>query len=1070
MLFSLYIVLLKKGSVMNTNSFTVYNASAGSGKTFTLVKEYLKTLFSSYNKDKYKNILAITFTNKAVAEMKGRILENLKGFAAPEILLLNVPEELKDQQQMFAIIASELALDTIKLHKKAIRIQDAILNNYAAFDVVTIDTFTHRIIRTFAYDLKLPQNFEVALDTEDVLQEAIGNVLLKVGEDKKLTKLLIDFALQKADDDKSWDIALDLYRVSKLLLNENEVKHLTLLKDKTLKDFDVLKGTINEKLKQAQSELIMIAKTIIKDFESVGITEGDIKSIVIYFSKLAKEDFSTKYGLVWQTKLLEGGTLYPKRVDGAIAASIDEMQSRIASDFSKTKELFHEISFLKNIQKSIVPLSVLNVVNKELQAIKEEQNILLISEFNKIISNEIKGQPAPFIYERIGERYQNYFIDEFQDTSEMQWQNLIPLTENALMTEPKPNEQHSLLIVGDAKQAIYRWRGGKPEQFIDLYEDENPFYIKKSLENLDTNYRSYSEVVDFNNSFFSFLSDRFQNEIHKELYKIGNSQKQNAKKGGYVKMSFVDNVIEEEATPLYQEKVLEAIQEALKQGFVKADICIVTRKKKDGIAIADFLVEKGISIISSETLLVNKSKEVRFIISLLTYLLQSENMNSKIELLNYLYHKLPVVRSEHEFYFELLQLSPEDLFKELAISYQIQFDYQAVQTLPFYELVEQVIRAFSLVESSDAYVQYFLDEVLSFSQKKSTGIQGFLEYWELKKEKLSIVAPEGKDAITLMTIHKSKGLEFPVIIFPFAELDIYKEQDSKVWFPINKEEYNGFSEAYLHFNKEIESYGDVGEKLWEERRTQLELDNINLLYVALTRPKEQLYIISKKVVHKKTGDENMNLFSGFFISFLKKIGKWQDDVDDYEFGGVLKKSNPTVIKETNKLKFISSSRLDHNLAVLTKAGYLWNSEQENAIEKGNLMHLILSRILYARDVDIVFQELISNGILNKEQEQELKPLLINLVSESELAIYFEEDLEVFNEREIANKEGKTRIPDRVVFKGNKVTVIDYKTGAFDKKHERQVKSYASLLQEMNYEVDKKLLVYLDDKIKIIEVK
>jgi len=1054
---------------MSTNSFTVYNASAGSGKTFTLVKEYLKALFSSYNKNKYKNILAVTFTNKAVAEMKGRILENLKGFATPEILSLEVPEELKDQQQMFAVIAGELAMDTIQLHKKAIRIQEAILNNYAAFDVVTIDTFTHRIIRTFAYDLKLPQNFEVALDTEDVLQEAIGNVVLKVGEDDKLTKLLIDFALQKADDDKSWDIALDLYKVSKLLLNENEVKHLSLLKDKSLNDFDALKVTLDEKLKLAQGELVVLSKTILQDFESLGISESDIKSIVVYFSKFAKEEFSAKYGLVWQTKLLAGGTVYPKRVDDAIAASIDEMQARIAADFSKTKELFIEISFLKNVQKSIVPLSVLNVVNKELQNIKEEQNILLISEFNKIISNEIKGQPAPFIYERIGERYQNYFIDEFQDTSQMQWQNLVPLTENALMTEPKPNEQHSLLIVGDAKQAIYRWRGGKPEQFIDLYEEENPFYIEKTLENLETNYRSYSEVVDFNNDFFSFLSDRFQNEIHKELYKIGNSQKQNAKKGGYVKMSFVENVLEEEATVLYQEKVLEAIEEALNQGFVKADICIVTRKKKDGIAIADYLVGKGINIISSETLLVNKSKEVRFIISFLNYLLQSENKNSKIDFLNYLYHKLKVVSSEHEFYFELLQRSPEDLFKELAISYQIQFDYEAVQTLPFYELVEQVIRAFSLVESSDAYVQYFLDEVLSFSHKKSTGIQGFLEYWDLKKEKLSIVAPEGKDAITLMTIHKSKGLEFPVIIFPFAELDIYKEQDSKVWFPINKEAYNGFSEAYLHFNKDIELYGDVGEALWEERRTQLELDNINLLYVALTRPKEQLYIISKKAVNKKTGDENMNLFSGFFIGFLKKIGKWQDDVDDYEFGKITKKSNPTIIKETNTLKFISSSRLDHNLAILTKAGYLWDTDQKEAIEKGKLMHLILSKIAYKTDVDIVFQEFIFNGTITTEQEKILKPILINLIEKSEMSIYYEDDLVVFNEREILTKEGGKRVPDRVVFKGNKATVIDYKTGAFDLKHEEQVKEYASLLQEMNYEIDKKLLVYLDSKITIREV-
>ncbi|PHS10795.1 MAG: DNA helicase UvrD [Kordia sp.] len=1054
---------------MNTNSFTVYNASAGSGKTFTLVKEYLKTLFSSHKIDKYKSILAVTFTNKAVAEMKGRILENLKAFADPEILLLTVPENLKDQHQMFSVIANELELDTMQLHKKAIRVQDAILNNYAAFDIVTIDTFTHRIIRTFAYDLKLPQNFEVALDTEDVLQEAIANVLMKVGEDKRLTKLLIDFALHKADDDKSWDIALDLYRVSRLLLNENEVEHVSKLKDKSLEDFDKLKETLENKLTHAKNEIASQSKGILNDFESKGISENDIKSIFGYFSKLAKEDFSIKYGLVWQTKLLNGETLYPKRVSGAVADSIDEMESNISSVFLSTKTLFSEVSFLKNFLKSIVPLSVLNVVNNELQSIKEEQNILLISEFNKIISNEIKGQPAPFIYERIGERYQNYFIDEFQDTSQMQWQNLIPLTENALVTEPKLNEQHSLLIVGDAKQAIYRWRGGKPEQFIDLYEDKNPFYIEKSIENLDTNYRSYSEVVEFNNNFFSFLSHKFQNETHQELYRIGNNQKQNNKKGGFVKVSFVEDVLEEDATVLYQEKVLETIENVLEQGFVKADVCIVTRKKKDGIAIADFLTEKGISIISSETLLVNKSKEVRFIISFLTYLLYPENKNSKMEFLNYLYAKLEVVSSEHEFYIELLQLPPLDIFKELAISHQIQFDYEAIQTLPFYELVEQIIRAFSLVNGSDAYVQYFLDEVLSFSQKKQTGIQGFLEYWELKKDKLSIVAPEGANAITLMTIHKSKGLEFPVIIFPFAELDIYKEQDSKTWYPINSEEYNGFSEAYLHFNKEIESYGEIGERLWKERRAQLELDNINLLYVALTRPKEQLYVISKKAINKKTGEENDNLFSGFFIGFLKQIGKWKEDVDGYEFGEMLKLSIKTEIKEEKELLFTSSSRLDHNLAILAKAGFLWNSEQGGAIEKGNLIHLILSKIKYKRDVDIVFQELVINGVITTEQEESLKPVLTNLIENSEVSVYFNDDLMVFNERAILTKDGKTLIPDRIVFKEKKATVIDYKTGSFDLKHEAQVNSYASVLLDMGYEVDKKLLVYLDDKIKIREV-
>lgn len=417
---------------MSENTFVVYNASAGSGKTFTLVKSYLKTLFSSRDINKYKRILAITFTNKAVAEMKGRILENLKAFSTPEILLKEVPDNLKGAQQMFVIIAEELQIDHSRLHQKAIRIQETILNNYAAFDVVTIDTFTHRLIRTFAYDLKLPQNFEVALDTEDVLQEAISNVLAKVGEDDDLTKLLINFATQKADDDKSWDISLDLYRVSKLLLNENEVKHLELLKDKTLSDFEDLKKTLSEKLITAEDKLVEIAKNRLSDFEQKGIIEGDLKSVFGYFSKLAKQDFNVKYGAVWQTKLVNGDVIYPKRVASGNGALIDDIQSEIASDFEQTKILFYELSFLKNFQKNIVPLSVINVVHQEIQRLKEEQNILLISEFNQIIANEIKDQPAPFIYERLGERYQNYFIDEFQDTSEMQWQNLIPLTENAL--------------------------------------------------------------------------------------------------------------------------------------------------------------------------------------------------------------------------------------------------------------------------------------------------------------------------------------------------------------------------------------------------------------------------------------------------------------------------------------------------------------------------------------------------------------------------------------------------------------------------------------------------------------
>ncbi len=1058
---------------MQQNSFIVYNASAGSGKTYTLVKRYLETLFLSNNKDKFKNILAITFTNKAVSEMKDRILSNLKAYSDDRILTNS--EMFENEYQMFTAISENLSISKLKLHQKAKIIQQAILNNYAAFDVVTIDTFTHRIIRTFAYDLKLSQNFEVVLDTHDVLQEAVNNLVEKVGENNALTQLLIDFAMQKTDDDKSWDISLDLYKISKILLNEGEIKHINLLKDKTLADFSVLNKRILKKIEVTAQKIIEIAKKRITVFEENEITENHINSVYNYFLKYSKNDFSSKYDLVWQMKLLENQTIYPKRVSKDIGAVIDAMQVKIVLDFIHIKKLYYTISFLKNRYKNSVPLSAINSVQKELEELKKEQNILLISEFNSIVFNEIKNQPAPFIYERIGERYQNYFIDEFQDTSELQWKNLIPLVENALVSETK--DKNSLLLVGDAKQAIYRWRGGKAEQFINLYENKikSPFYIEKQIENLDVNWRSYSEIIDFNNKFFTHISNIFANKTHQNLYEIGNKQKENHKKGGLVEVSFVEKGKVEDTTVFYQEKVGEIIQKVLQNGFQLADICVLTRSRKNGIAIADYLTSKQIKIVSSETLLINKSESVQFITSLLAYLINPHYKTKKIEVLFFLHKKMNVNSlkiKENQFYIDFLKLSQKDFFKKLATEYHLQFDYTLAETLPFYELVEYIIRAFNLINYSDAHVQYFLDEVLSFSQKKTTGIVGFLEYWETKKEKLSIVAPQGNNAVTLMTIHKSKGLEFPVVIFPFADDDIYYQIEPKTWYPINKQENESFQEAYLSYNKDLEKYGEIGAELYHEKQSELELDNMNLLYVALTRAKEQLYIVTKLEFDAK-GNEKMNKFSGFLINYLKSIHEWIEDAEadkhTYTFGNPEKQSTATKILDTESIPFISTSRINHNLSIITKSGYIWDTKQQKAIEKGNLIHLILSKIKHQRDLEFVYQDLKENGTLNDAQINELKPVIDKLVLESKVSKYFKEEYTIYNEQIILNATGKINIPDRIAIKNNQAIIIDYKTGEKKEKHHQQLKKYEALLLEIGITTQKKILVYLDNQITTEEV-
>lgn len=1056
---------------MNSNSFTVYNASAGSGKTFTLVKVYLKTLFTSYNKDKYRHILAITFTNKAVAEMKERIITSLKLFSDSTILENTVTDEFKDAKTLLSAIAEELKVTPLEIHKRAVKMHDAILSNYAAFDIVTIDTFTHRVIRTFAHDLKIPQNFEVALETEDFLEEAVNNVISKIGEDPKITKLLVDYAVQKSDEDKSWDISLDIFKTAKLLLNENQIPHLQLLENKTITDFTTLKTLLNNKKTVLEADMQATAKDMLSRFEELGITPSEIKPIHAYFSKLSKGSLNVKYdGAVWQRKLLSGETIYAKsKTSDELASVINTLQKTIADCFSVTKELFFEHHFTSNFLKHLIPLSVLNEVYKSLQQIQEEQNIILISDFNKIISDEIKQQPAPFIYERIGERYQNYFIDEFQDTSEMQWQNLMPLAENALLSEARNNEQNSLMIVGDAKQAIYRWRGGKPEQFIDLYEDEEPFYLKKKVENLDTNYRSYSEIIGFNNEFFTHISAHFVNETHQELYKIGNDQNTNNKKGGYVNLSFIKDVSADESILLYQEKVLEIIENVLKQGFCLADICVVTNKRKEGVAIADYLSEQGISIISSETLLLSKSEEVQFIIKMLRYLATPNQRKYAVDIAHFLYKKLEIKSNEHQFCAKLSSLDVSEMFNYISKHYQLHFDYSLVQTMPLYELVSQIVRSFLLVNKSNAHVHYFLDEVLLFTQKKTANIPDFLDFWELKKEKLSIVAPQGVDAVNIMTVHKSKGLEFPIVIYPFAEKEIYKEIEPKAWLPIDPEMYNGFTEAYISYGKLVENYGESGKILSEKRDSQLQLDALNVLYVALTRPKEQLYIISAKKIIKKTGNENLKRYSGLFINYLKKVNRWEDAIVEYEFGAKEKRSKSTVIAAAEPLSFISESRLNHNLAIVTKSACLWDTDQEAAIEKGNLIHLILSKITYKRDISIVFQELILAGTITQEQQQKLEPIITDLIQNTAVSEYFTEKYTVYNEQPILLKTGNISIPDRVVIVNNVATIIDYKTGTYSPSHEQQVIGYAMALQEMDYKIDKKILIYLSEEIKIVEV-
>ena len=422
--------------MQESSTFQVYNASAGSGKTFILVKEYLKILLNSSDIFTFQKVLAITFTNKAAGEMKERVLSSLQDFS-----------EGKDTD-LLKIILNEISVDKIIIQARSKKILEAILQNYSAFSITTIDSFTYKIIKNFAYDLGLSLNFEVEMDTQSLLNEAVDVLISKIGTDKKLTEILVDYSLDKTDNDASWDITNDLNDFDNILLNEDDIQHFKNLTDKTLDDFSSLKSKLFSHQNELQKAFEKIGNDCLALIEKKGLEPANFfkSTIPNFFRDLVFQSFDINFLSRSETidKAFASNQFYINKTPGNITSIIDQIAPEIRLFHEASKEIYSQYSLNKLALKSIIPLAVLNHINSELENIKIQNNIRLNAEFNQLISDKIKDQPAPFIYERIGQRFQNYFIDEMQDTSILQWQNLIPLIDNTLS-----QEHGSLLLVGD---------------------------------------------------------------------------------------------------------------------------------------------------------------------------------------------------------------------------------------------------------------------------------------------------------------------------------------------------------------------------------------------------------------------------------------------------------------------------------------------------------------------------------------------------------------------------------------------------------------------------------------------
>ena len=1018
--------------------------------------------------DGYRKILAITFTNKAVNEMKSRIVSALYAFSLPEID--------KKNAQMLQQIAEESGLEEIVIREKSKIIIKNIIHNYAAFDISTIDKFTHKVIRSFAHDLDLPMSFDVSLDTEALLQEAVDSIIAKAGTDETLTKLLIDFSLDKTDNDKSWDVSRELMEIGRLLLNENNRTELELFHQATIPDFIEIRKKLQAEIKELKSETKNLAEAILIEIENKGIDlksfsrgtfPNHIKSIID-----EKYNFAKKYTFPEEIQILKA------------AKDRDLIESSAPFFLEKLSiiyDLFGKLSFYEAFLKNLTPLSLLNSISLEIERIQTEQNILSISQFNAIINNEIQNQPAPFIYERLGEKYRHFFIDEFQDTSEMQWNNLIPLIDNALSGEDASGAQGSLMIVGDPKQSIYRWRGGKAEQFISLSKEENPFSNPdKATKFLETNYRSYEQVITFNNDFFKHIANEFDHPDYKYLYENESSQNSNSKLGGFVEIQFLEDLDkseneEETKTDQYLKATLKTIEDTLAQGFDYQDIAVLTRKRKDGVLLANFLTENNIPILSSETLLINNATEVKLILNVLKYIKNNRDDEAKAQMLYFIARNKQTVLPVHDFISEGMKHRNEADFQKWLNDFGIPMDFAFARKNSLYVTTEYIIDHFIKEKKTLSYVQYFMDLVLERTVRLQSSISDFITYWDDNYEKLSIPSPENTNAVKMMTIHKSKGLEFPVVIFPFAEEDYSRSRD-KIWVEIEGFDELNIPKALIDLNKNVREYGVKAQEIFDIKKQEDLLDNINVLYVALTRAEEQLYIISNKKINSK--GELANNMSSLFVSFLQNLNLFSEEENVYPFGEKVRISEKKMLSpeeiEATAPKLITAVEhgidKENTIKIAQREALMWDTSTQKSIEYGNLVHEILSKIQYKKDIEEAISTAIFEGLLVLDQEAKVRSSIEMICNHEELQDFFRVDFKVFNEQNILKKGMPNIKPDRVVIKNNEAYILDYKTGAEHKKHEEQVKQYELALIEMGLNVTKKALVYTqEDDLKIIHL-
>ena len=1024
----------------------ILSASAGSGKTYRLAYKYVHDVIA--DPSAYRAILAVTFTNKATEEMKSRIVAEIHRLAA------GMPSPYVTD------LCRDLSMNEHEVRQRARKARSNILHDYSRFTVLTIDRFFQRILRAFIHELGIDIDYSVELDSDPILEKSTEALIKNLDDDKELRNWLTDFCEEQLDDDRSWDIRDVVMRIGAELFKESNRDHISRAKSK-----QELKEIVSAAEKQAEAAREAVRKLAAEALETMrraGVEHSDYnRSFTQIFERLEADPAAGITDTVRRNAASTDGWFRKGGAPAAAESAAEELRQRLAEILEvrdRSQRLWNTVGLIRANYRSFALLADLYAYAVR---VCDEEKMMLLSETKHLLAQFVADSEAPFIYEKVGARFEKFMIDEFQDTSAREWLNFLPLLRNAM----SQSDDNTVLLVGDVKQSIYRWRGGD-RQILQNRAAQELGIDDTEVESLRENWRSLPEVVAFNNRMVrdvvkadndslnseieearsrGGLSDKTAAELHDALAATFSDAEQIARKkaanGGFVGISVYAD----------QPPVVERIKSIIDRGFKPKDIMILVREKSKGVEIAETLLafkhanddpRYKFDVMTQEALIIGSAPVVKFIIAALTLALDPEN---RIQCAVYRRFGTgkpldePLTEEEAEFFRSIRMLSPEEAFERTVMRFGLDRE-------PHYT----------------AYLQALHQHILNFSVNRTADTRMFLEWWNESGHRNSLNVEQGETTIEISTVHKAKGLEKKVVIIPCCDWKL----DPRSSTPF----LNNYIWAEPRGDAQIERIGTfpvsmkstMGDSFFADdyfvEKVSSHIDNINLLYVALTRAVEELHIF----IPEPSGAKGCIDSVGRLMLSVLPDEEFADDgkgCRHLSFGTAAApctddRRTDEVRSETIRLYSTHAAQMQLRLPSQRYFDDGAAAAEMSPRSFGILMHRAFENAESAEDINAAVEQMICDGVVSKAEAAHLRQMTDKALADLTVRSWFEKDphAEVRNENDIViPHRTTTKRPDRVIIRGSRATVVDYKFGSEkNPRYEKQVAEYAALLKKMGY--------------------